>query len=608
MINFICIALFIFNFWLFYPGYLVYDWSHLLIYNFPLNDWHPVIYPFLLKYISNYFGYHIYYPLLFNLIPFYLGLYVLTLGLWKKYSSKKCLLGLLPVFIANIYFYNIVGHSSFSSPMFIFLLWAIVLYQILIGITRINSIFLFIAFLFAILSRHNALIQVYPIFFIYSYLIVSKLKSSSYLLLKYIGLLIAFAGFSILLAIGIPRLLKNEQSYPANHTFLLQIAGACVPHNDESCFNKDWYRNEKNYTDVEELYKAHPLFADKMVFGANSPFPIKKMEGLSSLWVEAIIKYPSDYLEHIHKYIKKMWHQPALQWDVFIATKNHCLTPSEADLLTGKYSESELFYEAPKFKIKVYNFLKKLLIEVPTIFFISLSYILFVVTGILFIKKRDILLLFSLSSSIAGIAGSIIFCMFTPTIDSRYIYPVLISSLMSVIGIIVWLCHNKITVFTINAKVSVRKIIAITTVFVLLYGIYNYFYGSLTARVDVFASYTDEPTFIIQQKDISKPTEEANWMFKGGNRGVVITEHGNNMTFTIVALQNVDINIVLRGPYILNSKNEVLESWVKYTSFKINGLSAIFENKNVWHNEPFKYVLHAQKNQTYTIQLKWRKK
>ncbi len=610
IITLICLLLFSFNLWLFWPGYLGYDWADLLARNFPLNDWHPVIYPFLLKLISQLFGYHIYYPLLFNLIPFYIGIDILILGLWKKFQSKWCLLGMLPIGIANIYFNNIILHSSFSSPMFIFLLWMIVLYQILVGITRQNSTLLFIAFVFAVLSRHNALIQVYPIFFIYSCLIIQKLKTT-YRLLKYTGLLIAFAGFTTVTAFGIPKLLKNEQAYPTNHIFLSQIAGACIPNHDENCFKKEWYREGKTFADVETEYMAKPVVADGLCLYPNPPLLKGKLEGLHSMWLKAITTYFDAYIEHIKRYIDIMWHQHPLHQDISITTKNHTIEQFDTNLLTDKYSKDELFYEASALKIQIYEFLKKILPEIPTIFFISLSYILFIISGILFIKNRDILLLYSLSASIAGITSSIIFCIFSPVTYPRYIYPVLISSLISLVGMLVWLFNHKVTIRAFNFNEFIKKAkkqIGIIDILVILCGIYFYLYGPLKARVDVSSPYTDEPAFIIPRKNIAQPMSEASWMPQGGSRGVVVQKFGNTMTFMIVALQDADVTIDLRGPDTRNSKNEVLKNWVKYTSFKINGKSVIFENQDVWHNQPFKHVLHIKKNNAYTVKLKWRKK
>lgn len=430
-----CSILFCFNFWLFYPGYFTYDWSRLLA-TFELNNWQPVIYPYLLQKITGIFGYHLYYPLIFNLLPFYLGFYFLVRGCWEKFHSFWCLLVFLPLLIQNIFFANAVAHCSFSSPMFIFLLWSILLYQLMTHITLTNMIMLSISFIFAVLSRHNALIQAYPIFFVYAWLIIQKSKKS-YRFLKYIGFLLVFAVITIAISIGVPKLLKNTQSYPTNHIFLHQIAGACVPHHDKTCFKSEWYLPGQDFSDVEQAFYTAPLLADKMVEG---PFSKKKnLKQLPQQWMRSICKYPIDYIKYINHYRKEMWHVYPMQFSFFNPRQNkYCTNEISCNYLKSKYPPEEIFYNSPKIKIYIYNFLEGALFIIPTFLFILLNFILLGITGPLFYRTKDIILLYSLSSCIAGIVASIIFCIFSPTPESRYIYPVLISTLMSCIGFVIY--------------------------------------------------------------------------------------------------------------------------------------------------------------------------
>ena len=379
--------LFIFNFWLFYPGYLSGDWINVMG-SLSLNNWHPIMYPYLFKKLISLFGYHIYYALLFNLIPLYLGIYFIILGFWKRFQSKWCLLGILLIFIGNIFFQNIILHSSFSSPMFVFLLWSIVLYQLLVGITYKNSIILFCSFIFAILSRHNAIIQVYPIFFIYAYLYIQRLKNCSLLrrFTIYIGLLFIFAGFSVLSSVAIPKIIQEQVRYPSNHIFLHQIAGACVPHNDESCFKPEWYKKGKTYSDVETLYNMHPLFADTMTFSKDAPMILDKLDGLFAVWLDSILKYPNTYFNHISRFITVMWHREPVQHDVSLSQENHSLYQPVVFRMMNKrntYPANELFYVSSQSKVQIYNFLKSTLLNIPTIFFVVLNYIMFFVLVII---------------------------------------------------------------------------------------------------------------------------------------------------------------------------------------------------------------------------------
>lgn len=618
VIAFVCLSLFSFNFWLFYPGYMSVDWGGYVLPSLEnnLRNWHPVIYPSLLLRLSKIFGYHIWYSLLFNLVPFYLGIYVLVIGFWRKFHSQWCWLGLLPICIGNIFFNNIIMHGSFSSPMFVFLLWTIVLYQILNGISLKNIIIAGIAFLFATISRHNALIQTYPIFFIYSWIILQKSKPS-HKILKYMGWCFLFAGLTLAVSIGIPSLLKEGKSYPSTHIFLHQIAGACVPSNDASCFKPEWYEEGRSFDDVKTEYLDYPLLADKMTWRTTEkhPFHGGKLDELDKLWLDSIMKHPYNYIKHINAFIIQMWHANSLDAQISFKEKNRCIRSSDSSKLIDKYPYNEIFYKTSVHKVQIFSFLNKLFLQIPTIFYILLNYVLFIISGVLFYKRRDLLSLFTLSSSIAGIAGSIIFCVFTPATFPRYIYPVIVSTLTSTIGIILHFCTKtpilecniEKTNFKEMIKKSKKALITIS-ILIILYIVYAYINAPLKARADVYAPYNDTPYFLVHQNNVPQPAPEASWMPNGGNRGVVIQKMGNSMSFTITALEDTNITIALRGPDERDANGKRYEKWVKYTDFHINGKKILFKPIDVWHDKPYKHTLSAKKNNIYKVDLKWRKK
>lgn len=136
----------------------------------------------------------------------------------------------------------------------------------------------------------------------------------------------------------------------------------------------------------------------------------------------------------------------------------------------------------------------------------------------------------------------------------------------------------------------------------------KYLPHSTTARADISAAYTENPTFLVHYNQSLQPLPEAAWMPKLGNRGVVVQKAGHQMDFTITALQDVDITIFLRGPDVRNAEGKRKEKWVEYTSFAINGESIKMDNPQVWHDKPFTYTFHAKQNNLYQIKLKWRHK
>jgi hypothetical protein len=330
--------------------------------------------------------------------------------------------------------------------MFVFLLWSIVLYQILVGITYKNMVCLVVAFVFALLSRHNALIQVYPIFFVYSYLIIKKIKQS-HIGAKYIGLLIFFAGFTVFAMLGISALLKKGTAYPTNHIFLHQIAGACVPNNDDTCFRNEWYMDGSNYDYAAKIYEMDMLNADNMSapWVMYRPFKTGKLKGLEKAWLKAIIKYPRDYFVHVWRFISVMWGSDAVSF-ITPYHQHYSVYMNDIEWLKSIFLEEELFYNASLSKVKIYDFLRLISPCFKTIHFVVLNFVLFVIVGILFFKRRDILLLYALSSLVSGIAGSFIFCIFSPVPSWNYMYPVLVSTIMATIGIVVYFFQRRIKV------------------------------------------------------------------------------------------------------------------------------------------------------------------
>lgn len=307
-----------------------------------------------------------------------------------------------------------------------------------------NIVIVGIIFICAVLSRHNALIQAYPIFFIYAWIIVQKLKQP-YRCSKYITLLFVFAIITILITIGIPQLLKTTEAHPARHIFLHQIAGACIPNHDSTCFNQEWYRKGKTFANVERQYLEYPLDADGMTAERKYTPPFNSGNGLIKAWITSILKYPFDYFEHIERFRKKMWNLPSTAgYFVPLNRTEHCLCREGCAPLKNKYPSKELFYIHSPLKIKIYNSLKNLLPKIRPLAYISLNFVLSALALFFFFKKNDILLLYVISVSLGGILSSFIFCYFSPVPAARYIYPVLASTVASVIGSVTYLLEYRL--------------------------------------------------------------------------------------------------------------------------------------------------------------------
>ena len=119
------------------------------------------------------------------------------------------------------------------------------------------------------------------------------------------------------------------------------------------------------------------------------------------------------------------------------------------------------------------------------------------------------------------------------------------------------------------------------------------------------------PPFTVKFKDNDKKIEPAPWLAQYNSQGYIIKKVAASMDLEITALKDAQINIVLRGPYERidgdNPSKRLKEIWVKYTQFTVNGKSIIHEDKVVWHNKPYGYVIKAQKGNWFLVHLEWEK-
>ena len=105
----IVLILFIFQFWLGFPGYFQWADNYVIIGEAIANNysnWHPVIISLTLHFLYKIFGVHSYYLFFINLFLFYLGLALIIISLYHRFKTKKVLLIYLLIFIKDIYFMN----------------------------------------------------------------------------------------------------------------------------------------------------------------------------------------------------------------------------------------------------------------------------------------------------------------------------------------------------------------------------------------------------------------------------------------------------------------------------------------------------------------------
>ncbi|MGX2983664.1 hypothetical protein [Helicobacter sp. 23-1045] len=362
----LCAGICAFSFWLGFPGFHIIGDTYNSI-ALAKNNWHPVFIAYILQGLYIIFGKNLYYLFLFNLVPFYLGIWFLIAGFYLRFKNPFALLLIFPTFIGNIYFQNFIQYHSFALPMMVFCIYALLLFLIFAEskchkiIKKSLWILLFTLMFFAILWRHNAIFSVYPAFFVIIYLFLQNRNLDSAIFCKFgTKLIILSAILCLAVVIFIPKVLQTSKSHAANHPFLHQIAGACVPANDENCFKKEWYYPHKNFSDVVALYEKYPLNADPMnvtwAYDDERPFLPQELKGLKTQWLRAIAKYPLNFLRHEARFFKAMWWQnPAWMFD---AKKMQEKATHEWHIsVVGGFKEAQRSVNFSPLREKIYTFL-----------------------------------------------------------------------------------------------------------------------------------------------------------------------------------------------------------------------------------------------------------
>ena len=446
----IVLILFIFQFWLGFPGYFQFSDNCSIIVEAIANNyynWHPVIIPLTLHFLYKIFGVHSYYLFFINLFLFYLGLALIIISLYHRFKTKKVLLIYLLIFIKDIYFMNFSQVKDSTASMFIWLLYSLIFFQLSMPINNryirlFMKIFTAIILLFGLLWRHNFIVTIYPIFILFTYLLLKNKNIKN--IKNYIkSFVISMLMWAIIL-ICIVKVFSYKSNYATYHLFLLQIAGCSVPANDDSLIPKEWYEDGKTSEDVKKTYNDNPLNADDFSTGWAKDKPFEnsniKSSDLKKVWIKYIFKYSINYIKHINRFFiefciknKKSWwlmNSDTIQ-RLDIGFNNAHIT------IINRFNSNEQKITFTPLREKIYNFLFKNMFHIPIIFPVIISFIIFIINFILIFIKRIFnsnLLIYSFSVSFSSIATIFIVVSFTPVVDIRYIYPVYPISIISLIS------------------------------------------------------------------------------------------------------------------------------------------------------------------------------
>lgn len=285
---------------------------------------------------------------------------------------------------------------------------------------------------FAILWRHNAIFAVFPSFFVLCYIF---LKNRDLHFQSFVKAYVVCIFFSAVLCVGIVKGVPNiitlgKTDNPAAHIFLHQMAGACVPSNDGSCFNQTYYKADKTFEDVKKTYQKYMLHADYMGYVFTMHYKIAE-------WLQAIIKYPKNFLLHEWRFFKALWFS---DMDILIPNSHNIQikNTSKVAYMMNNAPKNEHKITFTQKQEQIYTFLYEHRIILNNIVGVVMSLVIMSLCGILLFKKkfRNSLLIFSFSASFAGFWTAFITAAFNPVTYPRYMTPVLPLILMAFMGFI----------------------------------------------------------------------------------------------------------------------------------------------------------------------------
>ena len=453
----ISLILFIFHFWLCFPGYYqILDNVGIMnqIINGIYSNWHPVIMYVTLDLLYKLFGYHTFYFTFINLICFYTGLVFIILALYYKFKKKRVLFLFVLSFLPDLFFTLIDQTKDFTASYYVWLGFSMVFFEILIPIKnkKINILFniiLIFVLILGLLWRHNMIVTIYPIFLVITFLILKNMniKNKIKYLASYSFIMVLIAIILIAIHSIFPRIVLsgnlNSSKVAGTATMLYHIMACAAPENDDSLIPLEWYKENKTFEDAKKLYYNNEQMIADLFFFNNSQYQTFKfmpLNNLNKVWIKYILKYPMNYLKHSIIYSKKI-----LDWPAWIFPSRYVQEKASKYFLYKDLEDNYVFTDYgisfSKFQEKIYSFIFNLK-TIHSKYFLILSILLFFVSGILFLIKKDILILFSFSTAFSCIATFMIITLFSPAPLSRYFFPIIPISIMSLISFILFICIN----------------------------------------------------------------------------------------------------------------------------------------------------------------------
>ena len=449
------IILFIFHFWLGFPGYFQNVDNYLIIdqsIGGITNNTHPVIIALSLRLFYILFGYHSFYIFLINLICWYSGLSLVIIGLYKRFNKRLFIFLFILSYIGNIFFQNFFQLKDVTTSMYIWLASSIMFFITAIN-TNKNSIKIIIysivilLLLLATLWRHNAIVSVYPLFIFITFKLLNNKnykKNKKYITI-FISCMLLIAILLVVVVKGFPYIIlsnKDNVSFPTDVIYMLDIVALAVLSNDDKLIPDDWYINNSNFDNIKDKYNKNPLWIDYM-FVDIAPKNVKQK------FKEAVIKYPFYYLKqkwimfkgYTTGFVGYIYNSSAISGVSDYHDSNIDILKNINDRVLPYFNDNEKSIQFSNIRKNIYDNLYQILIQIKHIYFFVISLVIFLISVYIALKNKYIseMLILSFSLSFSSLATTLIVVFVTISADVRYIYPIVPTSIIALISFITFI-------------------------------------------------------------------------------------------------------------------------------------------------------------------------
>ena len=450
------LILFIFQFWLGFPGYFQNVDNYLIMdqsINGITNNVHPVIIALSLRFLYVLFGYHSFYIFLINLICWYSGLSLLIIGLYIHFNKRLVILLFILSYIGNIFFQNFFQLKDVTTSMYLWLASSIMFFITVLNTNKksikiiIYSIIILLLLL-ATLWRHNAIVSVYPLFIFIMFMFLNNKEYKNHK--KYITIFVSYMLLVAILLVVLVKVFpyiilsdKDNTAFPTDIIYMLDVVACAVLSNDDKLIPDDWYINGSNFENIKEKYNKNPLWIDYM-FVNISPKNVKQK------WKEAVLKYPFHYLKqkwlmfkgYTIGFVGYIYNSSTISGVADYHNSNIDILKDINNRVLPYFNDNEQSIQFSKIRKSIYDILFNYLIQIKHIFFFVVSLIIFLISLYIIIFKNErlssmLILSFSLSSS--SLATTLIVVFVTISCDVRYIYPIVPTSIISSISFLTFI-------------------------------------------------------------------------------------------------------------------------------------------------------------------------